>query len=106
VVVTPSFNLGHHGIRHIIHTVGPDCRIKAQNNNRKKLLQKVYRNSLAINMSIDDKMLLRAMAFPSISTGVYAYPLEEAAQVAIETIASVIEQGNFLLCEVRMVLFS
>ena len=49
---------------------------------------------------------IRSVAFPSISTGVYGYPVEEAAKVALSTIRDFLREHPGGLSEVRMVLFS
>lgn len=64
---------------HVIHTVGPIYR-NGQDNAR--LLRSCYLRSLELAVSNG----LKSIAFPSISTGVYGYPLEEAARVALEAV--------------------
>jgi len=49
---------------------------------------------------------LRTVAFPAISTGVYGYPLDQAAQVALATVAAFVRSHPGALDEVRLVLFS
>jgi O-acetyl-ADP-ribose deacetylase len=63
---------------HVIHTVGPVFSGKPQD---PVLLASCYTNSLAIAMQND----LRRVAFPAISCGVYGYPVDKAAQIAIDT---------------------
>lgn len=66
--------------RHVIHTVGPvwnDGR-----NDEPQLLASCYRNSL--QLALDNG--LKRIAFPSISTGIYGYPIELAAPLAVETV--------------------
>ncbi|MFA7552131.1 MAG: O-acetyl-ADP-ribose deacetylase [Bacteroidales bacterium] len=67
--------------RYVIHTVGPVW--KGGEHNERKLLASCYRNSLVLAA----KHGLKTIAFPCISTGVYGYPPELAAQTALETIA-------------------
>lgn len=64
--------------RHVIHTVGPVWR--GGNGGEPALLAACYRNSLALAVVHG----VKTMAFPAISTGVYGYPLEPAARIAVE----------------------
>ncbi len=79
-VITPGGKLS---ARYVIHTVGPVYRGGASG--EPKLLQNAYANSLGLA----EKHNLKSIAFPSISTGVYGYPIEEAAKkgkIKIESI--------------------
>ena len=66
--------------KYIIHTVGPVWQ--GGMNGESELLANCYRNSMKI---ASEKKLL-TLAFPSISTGVYKYPIELASKIAIETV--------------------
>ncbi|GBF07722.1 appr-1-p processing phosphatase [Deinococcus aerius] len=79
-VITPAFRLEAQGVRFVIHAVGPIWRGGGQG--EAELLAGVYRESLrlAVEQGCD------SVAFPAISTGVYGYPLAEAAEVALRTI--------------------
>ena len=74
--------------RFIIHTVGPVWR--GGKNGESELLASCYRNSLTIAA----KQEVKSIAFPSISTGVYGYPIELAARVAVETVSDVIRKPS------------
>jgi O-acetyl-ADP-ribose deacetylase (regulator of RNase III) len=84
--------------RYVIHTVGPvyqDGR-----HQEPELLASCYRESLKLASAHG----IKSLAFPSISTGVYGYPMEDAAQVALKTVS------DYLACHpeiqrVRFVLF-
>lgn len=85
--------------RYVIHTVGPIW--KGGRAGEAELLANCYRNSLALARSKG----LKSIAFPSISTGAYGYPIEEAHEVALRTAINFLERENRLR-EVRFVLFS
>ena len=77
--VTPGFDLP---ARWVIHTVGPVWRGGAQG--EPELLASCYRESLARA----DEVGAETIAFPAISTGVYGYPVQPAAAIAIDTVRS------------------
>ncbi len=74
---TPGFGLT---ARWVIHTVGPVWR--GGSSGEADLLASCYRRSL----EVADEVGARSVAFPAISTGVYGYPPEEAATIAVDTI--------------------
>ena len=80
--ITPGFGLP---AKHVIHTVGPVWA--GGNRGEAELLEACYRNSLALAA----KHELRSIAFPAISTGVYGYPADKAAQIAVATIADALD---------------
>ena len=84
---------------HVIHTVGPIW--EGGMSGEPGLLASCYRQSL--KLAVENE--LKTIAFPSISTGVYGYPMEKAAIVAIETVTLFLEE-NEEFKEVRFVLFS
>jgi O-acetyl-ADP-ribose deacetylase (regulator of RNase III) len=65
--------------RYVIHTLGP---VYGQDHREAELLVSCYRNSLALAEANE----IESIAFPAISTGVFGYPLEEAAEVALRTV--------------------
>ncbi len=85
--------------RRLIHTVGPIWR--GGTAGEPETLARCYRNSLAIAA----REGLASIAFPSISTGAYGYPVAQAAAVALTTVADVLTSGGFE-GRVRFVLFS
>jgi len=76
---TPGFNLK---ARHIIHTVGPVWH--GGTKGEPETLASCYRRSL----EVADKLGAKSVAFPAISTGVYGYPKDQAAHIAVSTLAS------------------
>ena len=80
-VVTDGFDLP---ARFIIHTVGPVWRGGTEG--EPETLAACYRNSLAVA----DQMAAHSVAFPAISTGVYGYPPEEAAAIAVTTVGAAV----------------
>jgi O-acetyl-ADP-ribose deacetylase (regulator of RNase III) len=84
----------------IIHAVGPNCNVDNEKVARADLLGKAYANSLRIAVEND----ITAIAFPCISTAIYAYAPAEAAPVAIQTVLDFLK-ANPGLTEVRFVVF-
>ena len=85
--------------RRVIHTVGP--RWRGGDRGEAATLASCYRNSLALAAAEG----LASLAFPSISTGAYGYPISEASVVAVGAVADVLKAGSPLR-QVRFVLFS
>lgn len=85
--------------QYVIHTVGP---IKGRSGGREaELLASCYRNSL--DLAVENG--LKKVAFPSISTGAYGYPKDEAAEVSSKAIGDYLRHDD-LLEEVRLVFFT
>jgi len=90
---------GAHGLpnRYVIHTLGP---VYGQDRSEAELLARCYRNSLAL---AEDNSV-ESIAFPAISTGIFGYPAEEAAEVALQTVREEVD-GLERVRLVRFVLF-
>jgi O-acetyl-ADP-ribose deacetylase (regulator of RNase III) len=84
--------------RYVIHTVGPVY--KDGRRGEPELLAGAYRSSL----ELASKHMIKSVAFPSISTGAYGYPIEAAAEVALKTVRRYLE-GHPEIQRVRFVLF-
>ncbi|KAJ7022625.1 hypothetical protein C8F04DRAFT_235522 [Mycena alexandri] len=67
--------------KHIIHTVGP-VYSRSDVENRERQLESCYRTSL--NLAVEHN--LKHIAFPSVSTGIYGYPIEDATHVALDLV--------------------
>ncbi|MFI0259369.1 O-acetyl-ADP-ribose deacetylase [Streptomyces sp. NPDC017056] len=80
--------------RWVIHTVGP---VWAKSEDRSDLLASCYRESLRVA----DGLGARTVAFPAVSTGVYRWPVDDAARIAVETVRA----ARTAVAEVRFVLF-
>lgn len=85
--------------KHVIHTPGPIWR--GGNNHEAELLASCYRNCL----QLAEENGCKTLAFPSISTGVYRFPLEQAAAIAVREIQNFLHRGQ-IITEVTMVCFS
>ena len=83
---------------YVIHTVGPVWRGGGRDESAK--LRSCYRNSI----ELADERGLGSIAFPAISTGVFGYPLEAAAEIAVKEAARSLEHSK-QLSDVRFVLF-
>ncbi|MDT8070960.1 MAG: O-acetyl-ADP-ribose deacetylase [Terriglobia bacterium] len=83
----------------VIHTVGPVWH--GGEHGEPETLASCYRESLMLA----DRLQLQHIAFPSISTGAYGYPVAEAAEVALGTVAAVLPDLRYVR-EVRFVLFA
>jgi O-acetyl-ADP-ribose deacetylase (regulator of RNase III) len=84
--LTPGFRLA---ARYVIHTVGPVWR--GGGHGEPELLASCYRNSLALAR----QQAVRSIAFPAISCGVYGYPVEQAARIAVREVKAF--EGEVLL---------
>ncbi|MBA2307550.1 macro domain-containing protein [Candidatus Dependentiae bacterium] len=102
-VITPSYALKQQGIRCIIHAVGPDCRIIRKSDDQKRLLASAYTRSLEEATASSCK----SIAFPFISSAIFACPPDLAATTALEAIRDfILKNPNNSLENIVMVLFS
>ncbi|MFJ5033967.1 O-acetyl-ADP-ribose deacetylase [Streptomyces sp. NPDC088560] len=79
--------------RWVIHTVGP---VYSAGEDRSELLASCYRESLRVA----DELGARTVAFPAISAGIYGWPMEDAARIAVETVRAArpsVEEVRFVL---------
>jgi len=94
--ITKGYNLP---CQYIIHTVGP-----VWNGGKKQedeLLADCYKNTLRVAAENG----IRTIAFPSISTGIYHFPVEKAAKIAVSTVAAFLQENEGALDLVVWVLF-
>jgi len=95
-VITTGGNLK---AKYVIHTVGPIWY--GGSKNEAELLRSAYRECL----KLANENKLASISFPSISTGAYGYPVDEAAKIAVSTVVSFLKQQATSLKEVVFVLF-
>ena len=94
--ITKGYRLG---AKHVIHTVGPVW--SGGKRREAELLRSCYVESLRLAAEHD----VQAIAFPSISTGAYRYPIEQAARIAAETVRAELQRPTSIEL-VRFVCFS
>ena len=85
--------------KYVIHTVGPVWG--GGNRGEAELLESAYRGSLKLAAENN----LTSISFPSISTGAYGYPVDEASRIALETVISFLGESTTSIKEVVFVLF-
>jgi len=95
--ITKGYNLP---ARWVIHTVGPIYG--SENGKEADILKSCYTNSLYLAADHD----VKTIAFPNISTGVYGYPIEEAAPIAIESVREFLAEEKHQIEKVYFVSFS
>ncbi len=95
-VITTGGNLK---ARHVIHTVGPIWH--GGGRNEAELLRSAYYECL--KLATENK--LASISFPSISTGAYGYPVDEAAKIAVSTVVSFLKEQSTSLKDIVFVLF-
>lgn len=96
-VITTGGNLK---AKYVIHTVGPVYR--DGKNREAELLSRAYGKSLELAASKE----IKSIALPSISTGAYGYPINEASEIALNTVMGFIKTAVAPLQIIRFVLFS
>ncbi|MFJ1733349.1 O-acetyl-ADP-ribose deacetylase [Streptomyces sp. NPDC088254] len=83
--------------RWVIHTVGP---VYSPTEDRSELLASCYRESLRVA----DELGARTVAFPAVSAGVYGWPMDDAARIAVDTVRATdtaVEEARFVLFDER-----
>lgn len=83
--ITKGYNLP---AKFVIHTVGPVWH--GGNKNEDELLANCYRNSLKVAKQND----IKTIAFPAISTGIYGFPSERAAKIAVNTVKGILKKDH------------
>ncbi|PPG53983.1 O-acetyl-ADP-ribose deacetylase [Rathayibacter sp. AY2B3] len=83
--------------RWVVHTVGP---VHSRSEDRSAVLASAYRESVRTAVGLG----ARTLAFPAVSAGVYGWPMDDAARIAVESVRA--ETADGALDEVRFVLFS
>src|SRR6056297_1671705 len=83
----------------VIHTVGPVWH--GGQSNESELLTNCYKNSLKLALENN----IKTIAFPNISTGVYGFPKDKAAEIAIKTVTGFLNQNNNRIEKVYFVCF-
>ncbi len=94
-VITKGFNLPN---KYVIHCLGPVFGVDKPED---QILAKCYNNAI----TLAEEYKIDSIAFPAISTGIFGYPLDAAAEVALRTVISRISQLDYLRL-IRFVLFS
>lgn len=94
-VITGAYNLPN---KYVIHTLGP---VYGQDKPESKFLSDCYKNSL----KLADEKGISSIAFPAISCGIFGYPIEEAAEVAIAAVVETVPQLKNIKT-IRFMLFS
>jgi len=98
-VATDAFNLGQNGVKYVLHAVGPVWRGGTQSE------PDLLRNAYATSLKIAREKKCSSIAFPSISTGVYGFPIDKAAPVALKTCQKFLESEPGDLLKIVFALF-
>lgn len=94
-VITEAFKLPN---KYVIHTLGP---VYGQDKPEAALLEKSYQNSL----KLAGEYKIKSIAFPAISTGAFAYPIKEAAEISLKSVKKM-ASGLENIKTIRFVLYS
>lgn len=100
VVVTPALKMEQHGIKYVVHTVGPYCG-GTWDDDKKEKLKKAILGAL----KKAEELGIKSIAFPAISAGIYGCPLEEVVKTFIEVVGEFSKETKSLK-EVYLVLYS
>lgn len=100
--ITESFGLKKVGINYIIHAVGPDCRVIKDAKEQDLFLEQAYKNALVLA----DQHGLTSIAFPFISSAIYAFPKDRAALIAVNVLLNYVRNCDTKLKSIYLVLFS
>ncbi|WP_460041888.1 [protein ADP-ribosylglutamate] hydrolase [Thermococcus atlanticus] len=100
VVVTPALRLEKHGVKYVIHTVGPYCGGRWDDDKKEKL-----RKAILGALRKADELGVKSMAFPAISAGIYGCPLGEVVRTFSEVVEEFSEEAGSLE-KVYLVLYS
>jgi len=100
VVVTPALKMEQHGIKYVVHTVGPYCG-GTWDDDKKEKLKKAILGALRKAEEIG----VKSIAFPAISAGIYGCPFEEVVKTFVETVKEFSREARNVK-EVYLVLYS
>ena len=100
VVVTPALRLEQYGVRYVIHTVGPYCGGRWDEDKREKL-----RRAILGALRKADELKVRSIAFPAISAGIYGCPLKEVVRTFLEAVEDFSKEAKSIK-EIYLVLYS
>ncbi|ADB57599.1 [protein ADP-ribosylglutamate] hydrolase [Archaeoglobus profundus] len=99
VVVTPALNLEKIGIKYVIHTVGPICGGRWNN----EFEEKLYKAFIA-PLEKAEELKLKSIAFPAVSAGIYGCPLENVVETFLKAVKDFSEKAN-VVKKVALVIF-
>jgi O-acetyl-ADP-ribose deacetylase (regulator of RNase III) len=98
-VATPAFSLEANGVRRVIHAVGPVWRGGTENE------ADLFRGAYTTSLGLAEEHGCESIAFPSISTGVYGFPVQQAAPIALRACKQFLESNPASLRKVIFALF-